>query len=283
LSAQVTEFPVLSNIPAELRDRKRWCLWRSEQREGEAKPRKVPYWVSGNRRYGEQGSALDLASLATFDEACAALRKGGYSGLGFAMLGDGIVALDFDNCIDAAGAIADEVLALVADSYAERSPSGRGVRAFFFGHLQDRKQPGFEVFSAKGFVTVTGHQVDECALIGGDIIPLTPAVTTAYQKAFGDRPNGTGTGANTGAGTMTTHSQTSPSQAYHLKAHETIFFCWTRTWVEIPGCGWAWVSTIREGAILDGSSCGTTGPRSAPSTPTRKPCAGSGTRSNSGP
>jgi hypothetical protein len=170
-----------------LRALKAWLVWRAEP--GEAKPRKVPYWVNGSRRYGEQGNPTDLARLATFDEAVACLRRGSYSGLGLAMLPQwGVVALDFDGCVDGQGVIDEQVLGLVADSYAEFSPSGRGIRAFFEGSLPDRKslqsgaQFGFEVFHAKGFVTVTGHVLPECELVSGaSIVPVTDRV-----RAFAD-------------------------------------------------------------------------------------------------
>ena len=87
-------------IPAELRARKQWLVWRLEQFPDEPKPRKVPYYTNGAKRHGDQGTPGDLAQLATFEQAVAAVAAGGYTGLGMAILaGTGLVALDFDHCV----------------------------------------------------------------------------------------------------------------------------------------------------------------------------------------
>jgi RecA/RadA recombinase len=80
----------------------------------------------------------------------------------------GVTALDFDNCVTA-GRVHPDVERLVAGTYAELSPSGRGVRAFVIGQLGNRKDAhgkpfGFETFSSKGFTTVTGSLLPVCEL-----------------------------------------------------------------------------------------------------------------------
>ena len=57
------------HAPAPLRDLPYWMCWRLEQHPGEAKARKVPYYASGERRHGTQGSPQDLAKLTTFAAA----------------------------------------------------------------------------------------------------------------------------------------------------------------------------------------------------------------------
>lgn len=130
----------------------------------------------------------DRAKLTTFDEARAGLQRGGYAGVGLAMLPDWkLTALDFDDCV-ADGVVHPEVLRLVTGTYAELSPSGTGVRAFMRGPLAgaDKSADGlakhgfkFEAYPTKQFVTVTGNVVgldiaDELA--GASIVDLTNAV-----------------------------------------------------------------------------------------------------------
>jgi hypothetical protein len=183
---------------AELRQRRAWLAWGFvPSKKPDGKPRKVPSYVRGpNRgkwRRGEQGSPEDRAGLGTFAEAQAFAQRGGLEGVGLALLPElGIVALDFDACAEG-DSILPDVAALVADTYAERSPSGRGVRALYVGELppgwRDRKAPkrgerGFETFTGKGFVTFTGAalpHVDELALIhGADYLAPVGDAVRAY-------------------------------------------------------------------------------------------------------
>lgn len=181
-------------LPAELRNANAWLLWRLTHVPGETKPRKVPHYANGNKRYGEQGSEQDRAQMVSFDRAVAAGAKGQYSGLGFALQADlGLVALDFDNVV-VDGVVDPRVLDIVSGTYAELSPSGSGVRAFFRGALADRKDHNaggrhafaVEVFHAKGFVTITGNLLPQCELFGfaETVAPLSPAVLAMYRERF---------------------------------------------------------------------------------------------------
>lgn len=175
-------------LPADVLALPSWLIWRYEHHPGEAKPRKVPYYVDGGIRRGQQGTPAERAKLVPYDVAARAAKDAGYTGVGLAMLADnGLVALDFDNCINDAGAIDPTVETLVAGTYAERSPSGKGVRAFMRGALKDRKdrEAGFEVFHGSGFVTVTGDLLPDCALYGADVVPITEPVRLHYAARFG--------------------------------------------------------------------------------------------------
>ena len=181
------------HAPTELAKLPGWLIWRYEASEGETKPRKVPYYAAGGKRHGVQGRPEDRAALVTFEAAKAAAARRGFDGIGLALMPDfGITALDFDHCmIDGAPHL--DVERLVADTYAEYSPSGQGVRAFFRGDLGDRKahgEPfGFEVFSSKGFVTVTGQSLDITDLLGTSdtVAPLTNEVRAYAERRFGRR------------------------------------------------------------------------------------------------
>lgn len=175
MSAVATIKPHLASVtaPDALRSLQGWLVWRYEHHDGEAKPRKVPYYTNGGRRHGVQGRPEDRNQLTTFDAAKAAAARRGFDGVGLALMPEwGIVAGDFDNCM-ADGGVHPEVERLIAGTYAEYSPSGQGVRAFWLGNLGNNKSLsegtyGFETFSTKGFVTFTGNRLDVTELLGAE-------------------------------------------------------------------------------------------------------------------
>lgn len=178
--------------PQALRDLPAWVIWKFEPHDNPGgKPRKVPYYVAGGRRFGDHGTPEDRRQLATFDAARAAAARRGFDGVGFATLADfGICALDFDNCVTA-GEVVSEVQDLLGTTYAELSPSGNGVRAFFRGQLGNRKSSkgwpfGMETFSSNGFVTFTGNVLPICELMGNadEVAPVDDTVLSLYNKRF---------------------------------------------------------------------------------------------------
>jgi len=191
------------NLPSALTSRNAWLVWKFEQRAGEPKPRKVPYYVSGQRRSGEQGSDADRSRLADFQTALAAYRNGGWDGIGIATLkGGGLVALDFDNVVKD-GVIDPRVAAVVEGTYTEYSPSGRGIRAFMLGDMHSHKDIAgddacnadgtrkdgkfdFELFGDTGFVTVTGNTTEDTELFGlqDTVVEVTQAVKDLYRERF---------------------------------------------------------------------------------------------------
>lgn len=189
--------PQIENVsaPKELRELRGWLVWRFETYPGESKPRKIPYYVSGGKRRGHQGSDADRACLTTFEVARDAAVAGEFSGVGFAPMPEfNITALDFDKCIDANGKMPDEVSAIVSNTYAEYSPSGVGVRAFLRGNLGNHKSPatdnqfGFETFSSTGFVTFTGNPLDGTELLGleNTIAPVASVAEALCRRRFGE-------------------------------------------------------------------------------------------------
>lgn len=197
------------DIPQVLKDRRQWLVWRLVQKPDEPKPRKVPFYAGGAPRNGAQGNAADAAALATYDEAVAAVQARGYTGLGFApVAGGGIVALDFDSCVKDGQITDSRIEALVTDTYAEFSPSGTGLRAFYAGDLPSRKdnahkskrvggvagaprQDGrfdIEFFGHNGFVTVTGDATGSTRLWGlqDTVAPLSAGVRALFRERFGE-------------------------------------------------------------------------------------------------
>lgn len=187
------------HIPACLKQHKAWLVWQFKQLEDGKKPLKIPRYTDGAWRKGTQGSREDRQKLATFEVALSTMEKskGRYKGLGFAMLPEwGLVAVDFDDCV-VDGNPMPAVEALVQDTYWEFSPSGKGIRAFFKGHVRDAKSIGKEVkaergfgvefFCSNGFVTITGNVALEVEMVGPDIVPLTPAIMALYDEACGSK------------------------------------------------------------------------------------------------
>lgn len=192
-------------LPSALTSLNNWLVWKLEQHPNEPKPRKVPYYVNGERRRGTQGAPQDRSMLSSHAAAKAAVENGGYTGLGFALMPeDGIVALDFDKCITE-GVIDPRIERMVAGTYSEISPSGVGIRAFMRGTMQSRKdnaseaernsdgtrkdgQFDIEIFGHSGFVTVTGNTAPDCSLFGLEdtVCAVTEDVKALYRKRFGN-------------------------------------------------------------------------------------------------
>ncbi len=180
------------HAPAPLRDTPLWLVWRMEGALDGGKPLKVPYYPRSGRRHGKQGSPEDRSKLTTFAVAKAEAAKRGMDGIGFATLDGDVCALDFDNCV-VDGKVDSAVLKAIGATYAEFSPSGKGVRAVVRGDLGNRKSPatetdfGFETFSTNGFVTVTGNMLPHVDLSGLEdtIGPVTAEVEQMCERRFG--------------------------------------------------------------------------------------------------
>jgi energy-coupling factor transporter ATP-binding protein EcfA2 len=193
MSTAVTSIEHIAHItcPDPLRDLPGWLIWRFEPNDNPGgKPRKMPYYANGGRRSGVQGRPEDREALTSFDAARAAAARRGFAGVGFAPLADfGVVALDFDNCVSG-GAVDADVLELLNTSYAEYSPSGNGIRAFFRGQLGNLKAHGapfgFEIFSSKGFVTFTGNVLPSVEILGNinEVAPVDEAVMALVARRF---------------------------------------------------------------------------------------------------
>jgi primase-polymerase (primpol)-like protein len=152
------------SVPAELRESRRWLVW-CYSGNG-PKPKKKPIGAKVN----------DATTWLTFDGATAAMESKRASGVGF-VLGDGIVGIDLDGCIDGDGTLhemAQDLLAL--GTYVERSPGGHGLHAFIRGTIPKSHNirthdgvPGREVYDGRDgsgrYFTVTGDRVGDVGFI----------------------------------------------------------------------------------------------------------------------
>jgi hypothetical protein len=158
----------LSRVPAALRERRQWVLWKAGERDG--KLTKLPY-QSG----GAMAKSNDPATWADFDEVVSALE--GAAGIGFVFSeADPFVGIDLDGCRDTeSGEVAEwarEIILRFA-SYAEVSPSRSGIKVFCRGKLPFAngkkvevdapsmcdKTPAVEVYDRLRYFAVTGWKV----------------------------------------------------------------------------------------------------------------------------
>jgi putative DNA primase/helicase len=154
---------LMRNAPEELIALPVWLVWKSlPPKEPGKKPRKVPYYSNGKPRgVGlELDGPEDRTQLGTFDEAIEEYRRGRYEGLGVALggVGDQVLSgIDLDN-IEPADPRAAQVMA-AANSYAEVSPSGTGLKIFGFGNIGTLKEDKrhLEIYSGGRFFAVTGQ------------------------------------------------------------------------------------------------------------------------------
>jgi putative DNA primase/helicase len=150
------------NIPDVLRQADRWCVWKRELKEDGTFTKK-PMQASWPSRGFSKTTPSQWRPFATALKAYQGTS--GIDGVGF-VCGGGFVALDFDECCDE---VTRELRPDVAEvlerlnTYAEYSPSGRGVRAFLLGSLPAKnvtsKDAGFELYDEEAYVTVTGFRV----------------------------------------------------------------------------------------------------------------------------
>lgn len=166
-------------------------LWRYEKRSSAEKPTKVPYQSNG-----APANHAQPLTWATFDDAVAAYRSGGYSGIGFVFTqSDPYVGGDLDNCFTPDGTLKSWAVDIVtmaqeAECYIERTPSGNGLHIIGMGKLpgRGRKVTGLgedrtgaiELYDQLRYFTVTGDQTD----IGdadGDVSALLQWVWRQYQ------------------------------------------------------------------------------------------------------
>jgi len=153
----------LANLPQELKNHPYWCVW-LKNKEGS----KIP--ISPITKRGAKTN--DLSTFAPFPHAKYVLgTKYNYLGLGVRIL-EPLCAIDIDHCVAEDGNLstfAQEIVSTM-QSYTEFSPSGKGLRIFFYvsdGFSYDAKKYyinnqklGLEVYAGGGsprYVTVTGN------------------------------------------------------------------------------------------------------------------------------
>ena len=141
---------IRENVPAELLDRRQWCLWKI------GNDRKVPLSVCGG-----YASCSDPRTWGTFDQASEVFLKNAKVCRGFNLAtADGLAGMDLDDIV-VNGTISPlmELFLNHLGSYAELSPSGTGLHCFFLCEREheNRKTHAVELYFQSHFLSVTGN------------------------------------------------------------------------------------------------------------------------------
>ncbi|KZR57496.1 phage/plasmid primase, P4 family [Pseudobacillus badius] len=169
--------PQFENIPAELREREQWVLWKSLKKNG--KLTKTPFSV-----VNKMAKVSDPLTWATFDEVKAAYERGGFEGIGFVFTKeDGFIGVDLDDHAKDGQPITAAAQVLSSYSYAEISPSGTGIHVIFKGELpasssNKNTELKMEIYESGRFFTFTGHKIGLDKITGSQ--PLLDNIVSRY-------------------------------------------------------------------------------------------------------
>jgi hypothetical protein len=173
----------LANLPAALERltaEPRWVIWRWEPRykkfgafdldaNGDLKWTKPPFQV----RYPRQlAKSDDPGTWGLYVDAVQAVTDGNADGIGYALLGSDVGAIDLDKCRDAATGEVARWAELVRDgeAYSEITVSGTGTRILGTATGPRRQRrfdlgggAGIELFrNAERYITISGNQRGTC-------------------------------------------------------------------------------------------------------------------------
>ena len=146
---------------AHLRGAARWVTWDYRWKNG--KWTKPPF----DPRTGRHASVSDPTTWGTFEMAVAGMQRHGHAGVGLVLADNGGVSgYDLDRCITDAGSFSELAAEIVgyAETYAEVSPSGEGIRGFVLGRVEKALKDdelGVEVYGTGRYLTVTGRQLPD--------------------------------------------------------------------------------------------------------------------------
>lgn len=163
-AARKTEWglsPQFHEIPSYLQQMDRWVMWQAHEKP-DGKVAKKPIQPNGIA-----ASTRNPATWASFKDCKKAFERhpGRFNGIGFVMtdMEDPVTFIDLDGCFEN-GKLNAQAKAIVqaAQSYTEKSPSGKGVRVFLKGDAGAfvNNAQGVEVYTQDStrFVTITGHK-----------------------------------------------------------------------------------------------------------------------------
>jgi predicted P-loop ATPase len=104
------------------------------------------------------------STWSSYEEAKKAASSFGY-GIGYIFDGSGICGIDIDNCIVDGNfsEMAKKVLALIPNTYAEYSPSRKGIHIFVKSKVPhtSRRMKGLEFYSSDRYFTLTGKTLPD--------------------------------------------------------------------------------------------------------------------------
>jgi len=128
---------VVENIPDLLKEKEQWVVWVwsvTQSRDG-FQTTKIPINCDG----GRQASHSNPETWSSFEKALETYNKDtNISGVGYVFSkDDGLVGIDFDNCIDESKQIHPEIMELIEpyENYMEASPSMTGLKVVGLGEI----------------------------------------------------------------------------------------------------------------------------------------------------
>jgi hypothetical protein len=135
-------------IPHELRSYRQWVCHDAN---------KMPL----NPHTGKHASVTDPRTWGNYDEACSGVAAGIGVSIGFVLTeNDPFTFIDLDVKEGEQPTAEQQAIYSEFDSYAELSPSGRGLHIIVRGKVPASiRQKGFEVYSSKRYMTVTGNAI----------------------------------------------------------------------------------------------------------------------------
>jgi len=148
--------PLFDQMPEELKPVAIWLVWKLTERG------KVPFCAT---MLNQLASSTDPDTWSDFESAQTAYEEGGYDGVGIALDGKGLAAVDLDHCV-VNGEIREDALKFlryIKAGYVEYSPSGQGIRAVGLAENIERGVNGevhglhVEMYTSGRYVTLTGH------------------------------------------------------------------------------------------------------------------------------
>ncbi len=156
------------NIPPEMQARRQWVLWGVGKN---LNPKAVKIPRQAKNPTGPNASSADPQTWAEFQEAHAWYQIGDARGIGYEITpADGLVAVDFDHCLDTAGNLLppfDEWIKALP-GYWELSQSGTGLHGFVRGTLpagcsnkrridpQNADEREVELYVQERYIALTG-------------------------------------------------------------------------------------------------------------------------------
>jgi hypothetical protein len=152
----------LSSAFDPLRSAKAWLTWKYVWNDKASKYDKPPC----DARSGKVCGATDPAHWGTFEEARQTAKRCNMAGVGLVIhAGDNLTGVDLDNCRNpVTGELSDLAKEMVAyaESYAEVSPSGKGIRILVLDKLAKSMKDdsvGVELYVDGRYLTITGHHI----------------------------------------------------------------------------------------------------------------------------
>lgn len=163
------------NIPEELKNTKQWVCWQAVEDPKRKKIKKVPI----NPRTGQGAKSNDKKTWVSFQQAFEFYEANDHiAGIGF-MFTPPYFGVDIDDCVgNPEGEALIKEFTETLDSYAEYSPSGKGIHIICKGTIPQggNRKGNIEIYDKARYFTVTGNTLRKTSCLIKDstdkIVPL---------------------------------------------------------------------------------------------------------------